>query len=102
MNEEFVTIPFYIESDGTRTLFLPEVRLSKGFHIGKKGAERYIDDYWEALSALMEMPSPRFRRRNRSNIPGIVKCNPESVEEVKRSYIVEQLLHLEREQTRND
>jgi hypothetical protein len=37
------------------------------------------------------MSTARFRRRNKNNIPGIVACKFGDVEEVKRSYIEEQL-----------
>jgi hypothetical protein len=91
MDNDFVKVPFYIEADGSKTLFLPEVRLTKGFQIGEKGAEKYYTDYWEALAELLKMPTPRFRRRNKNNIPGIVTCKPDNVEEVKRSYIEDQI-----------
>jgi hypothetical protein len=91
MANDFVKVPFYIESDGSKKLFLPDVRMTKGFQIGAKGEERYFSDYWEALAELSKMPTPRFRRRNKNNIPGIVACKPGSVDEVKCSYIEEQI-----------
>ncbi|MCX9154605.1 hypothetical protein OPU71_00535 [Niveibacterium sp. 24ML] len=91
MTEKFVKVPYYIEKDGTKTFFLPEVRLTKGYQIGAKGEEVYYADYWEALSKLMQMNTRRFRRRNGNNIPGIVSCQPEHIEEVKQSYIEQQL-----------
>lgn len=87
MDEDFVRVPFYEEANGAKTLFLPDVRMAKGFQIGAKGSERYISDYWDALNELMKMPTPRFRRRNKNNIPGIVACKPGNVDEVKCSYI---------------
>lgn len=94
MAEDFVKIPYYVEKDGSKTFFLPNVRLAKGYQIGKKGEEFYCDDYWEALSHLMGMKTPRFRRRNSKNIPGIVACKPEHVEEVKQSFIEQELSKL--------
>ena len=91
MSEDFVKVPFYVESDGKKTLFLPDIRLTKGFQIGEKGSERYYSDYWEALDALRRMQTPRFRRRNKNSIPGIVACQPGNVEEVKRTYIDEKI-----------
>jgi hypothetical protein len=91
MSEEFIKVPFYIESNGSKTLFLPNVKMSKGYQIGEKGNERYISNYWEALAELSQMSTARFRRRNKNNIPGIVACKFGDVEEVKRSYIEEQL-----------
>lgn len=101
MAEDFVKVPFYVESDGSKTLFLPDTRLTKGFQIGKKGEERYFNDYWEALEALMKISTPRFRRRNKNNIPGIVTCAKSDVEEVKRSYIDEQISNSSNKQGEN-
>lgn len=92
--EEFVSVPFYIESDGSKTLFLPPLKRSGGFQIGEKEKERYIVDYWDALAALREMSVPRFRRPNKSNNFGIVACNPSDFDEVKRRYIEDQLKSL--------
>ncbi len=84
-------VPYYVEADGSKTFFLPNIRLSKGYQIGMKGEEVYHDDYWTALAQLMAMKTPRFRRRNKNNIPGIVSCKPEYVEEVKLSFIEQEL-----------
>ncbi len=91
MTENFIKIPYYVEKDGSKTFFLPGVKLAKGYQIGAKDEEVYCADYWEALSRLMAMKTPRFRRRNSNNIPGIVACKPESVEEVKLSFIEQEL-----------
>lgn len=91
MDEDFLRIPFYLETDGSKTLFLPDVKMTKGYQIGPKGSEQCISDYWDALVELMKMPTPRFRRRNKNNIPGIVTCRPGDVDEVKRSYIKDQI-----------
>jgi hypothetical protein len=93
-NDEFVQVPFYVESDGTKTLFLPQLKRREGFQIGEKGNERYVRDYWAALEELREMQVPRFRRPNGNNIPGIVACKSGDVDEVKRAYIEEQLHNL--------
>jgi hypothetical protein len=89
LNTEFIKVPFYVETNGEKTLFLPNVKMSKGYQISEKGAERSYNDYWEALAQLCRIPTPRFRRRNKNNIPGIVACKPGNVEEVKRSYLEE-------------
>lgn len=83
MDEDFLRIPFYIEADGSKTLSLAYVKMTKGYQIGPKGNEQCINEYWDALVELMEIPTPRFRRRNKNNIPGIVSCMLESVEGVK-------------------
>lgn len=92
MANDFVKVPFYLEPDGSKTLFLPKLKLTKGFRIGEKGAESYFSNYWEALSELSKMATPRFRRRNKNNIPGIVACRIGDMEEVSRSHIEGQLV----------
>jgi hypothetical protein len=91
MAEKFIRVPFYVEPDGSKTFFLPNLKRPKGFQIGPKGSEEYFDDYWQALSKLMAMKTPKFRRKNNNNIPGIVSCKPGDVEEVKLGFIEEQL-----------
>lgn len=91
MSPEFVKVPFHIESDGSKTLFLPNLRHPKGFQVGEKDNERYVADYWEALAELMKMSAPKFRRPNKSNNRGIVACKFGDVDEVKRSYLNEEL-----------
>lgn len=92
MEDEFIKVPFYVESDGSKTLFMPRLRRPKGFQIGEKGNERYIENYAEALAELWKMKAPHFRRPNKKNIPGIVTCRPRDVEEVSKKYIEEQLM----------
>lgn len=89
MSDDFVKVPFKLEIDGSKTFFLPNCRLTKGYEIGArdKDKERGIQDYWEALAKLMTMPQPRFRRRNKNGIPGTVTCTPGDVEDVSRSFI---------------
>lgn len=91
MAEKFIKVPFYIEADGKKTFFLPDLKRPKGFQIGAKGEEEYCEDYWEALSKLMAMKTPRFRRKNINNIAGIVACKSGDVEEVKLGFIEELL-----------
>jgi len=58
--------------DGTR--FLPELRRRRGYLIGRKGDERYIDDYFRALEMLKAMDTPYWRRpAAETRIYGIVK-----------------------------
>lgn len=89
MSEDFVKVPFKVEDDGSKTFFLPDCRMTKGYEIGArdKDKERGIQDYWVALEKLMKMSRPRFRRRNKKGIFGTVTCAPGDVEEVSRAYI---------------
>ena len=89
MTSEFVKVPFKREQDGTKTFFLPDCRLTKGYEIGArdKDKERGIQSYWEALAKLQQMSTPRFRRPNKNGIPGTVTCDFGDAEEVSRSHI---------------
>lgn len=91
MSTEFVKVPFKREADGTKTFFLPDCRLTKGYEIGRRDhdKERGIQSYWEALAKLQAMPQPRFRRRNKNGTPGTVTCEPGDVEEVSRAHILQ-------------
>lgn len=90
MSTEFVLVPFKREADGTKTFFLPDCRMKKGYEIGQRDRdkERGIQDYWEALAKLQAMPQARFRRPNKNGIPSTVTCEPGDAEEVSRSYIL--------------
>ena len=89
MTSEYVKVPFKREIDGSKTFFLPDCRLTKGYEIGArdKDKERGIQSYWEALEKVSKMANPRFRRKNKNGIPGTVTCDAGDVEEVKRAYI---------------
>jgi hypothetical protein len=89
MAEEFVKVPFKVEEDGSKTFFLPDCRMDKGYEIGArdKDKERGIQSYWEALDKLMKTSQPRFRRKNKKGIFGTVTCQPGDVEEVSKSFI---------------
>lgn len=87
MSSEFVRVPFYVERDGSKTFFLPSCRMSGGYRIGAKGEEVTLQDYWAALTKLMTMKPPRFRRPNAEGNFGIVKCEPGALEEVNRDFI---------------
>lgn len=91
MNDEFVKVPFYVEADGSKTHFLPTLRMPTGYRFGRKGSERVVTDYWEALQAVSEMPIPTFRRPNSAGNFGGVACKPANVEEVSRKAIQKQL-----------
>lgn len=55
------------------SLFSPECKLLKGFKIGKKGEEVYVDDFEQALKLLQAMPKAYWRRPSpTSGISGIV------------------------------
>lgn len=66
---KFLRIP--IASDGSK--FLPETRRLRGYQVGEKGSEKWVDDYWEALRLLNTMSPPRWRRPNTQGNWGIVK-----------------------------
>lgn len=89
MSSEFVRVPFHVESDGSKTFFLPDCRLGVGYEIGKRNVdkEKYIQSYWEALDKLMRMSTPRFRRPNKNGTPGTVTCQQGDVEEISRDFI---------------
>jgi hypothetical protein len=91
MSEKFIKVPFYTESDGSKTFFLPNLKRPKGFQIGPKGDEVYIEDYWQALSKLMTMSPPKFRRNNSKGNAGIVSCDQDAIEEVRLDFIEELL-----------
>lgn len=90
-DDEFIGIPFYIESDGSKTLFLPQLKHEEGFRIGLNGSEQKFSDYWAALGALKAMESPTFWRESAENARAAVVCETSQVDEVKRSYIEDQL-----------
>lgn len=52
--------------------FGPDCRSGGRFTIGTKGSEVKYPDYFEALDALLKMPTPHWRRPNSHGIPGIV------------------------------
>jgi hypothetical protein len=89
MADEFVKVPFKLEKDGSKTFFLPDCRMTKGYEIGErdKDKERYIQSYWEALEKLNKMNQPRFRRKNEKGKFGTVTCQPGDVEEVSKAFI---------------
>jgi hypothetical protein len=86
-DHKFLTVPFYVENDGSKTLFLPTLGTARGYWIGAKGEERCIEDYWTALGEVKAMATPRFRRANTAGNRGIVACRPGDKEDVKCSYI---------------
>ncbi|MDP3108670.1 hypothetical protein [Hydrogenophaga sp.] len=89
MTSEFVKVPFHIESDGSKTFFLPDCRLGVGYEIGQRNVDKqkHIQSYWDALEKLMQMSTPRFRRPNKNGTPGTVTCQFGDVEEISRSFI---------------
>ncbi|KAK42942.1 hypothetical protein BG58_37260 [Caballeronia jiangsuensis] len=88
---DFISVPFYVEGNGSKTFFAPALRHPKGYQVGKKGDEQYIADYWEALAFLKGMASPAFRRPNGNGNRGIVTCQPGDTEDVSLRYLQEQL-----------
>lgn len=90
-DDEFIGIPFYIESDGSKTLFLPQLKHKEGFQVGSNGSEQKFSDYWAALGALKAMANPTFWRESTENARAAVVCETSQVEEVKRRYIEDQL-----------
>lgn len=64
---DFIFVP--VTDDGIA--FLPELRRTSGYQIGKYGHETYYQDYFEALKALQSMETPKFRRPNADGNWGI-------------------------------
>lgn len=52
--------------------FSPELRIRGGFTVGRKGAERKIDNFEQALAYLRAQPSACWRRPNEQGNWGIV------------------------------
>jgi hypothetical protein len=65
---EAVRVP--VASDGTE--FLPKMRRPRGYQVGAKGSETWLDDYWVALRALEQMELPKWRRPNPDGNWGIM------------------------------
>ena len=65
-----VLVPF--ASDGT--FFGGHCEMRKGFKIGKKGNEEYIESIWVALQGLRNMQKTYWRRPNENGTPGIVSA----------------------------
>lgn len=91
-NDEFVPVPFFIESDGTKTLFLPGFKRHDGFEIGVGTHQTCVDDYWVALAALRKMPAPAFWRIAGDGNTGVVSCKPTDFDDVKRGYLEVQIV----------
>lgn len=89
MAQDIVKVPFYREPGGSKTLFLPDCRMTKGYEIGARNEdkERGIQSYWEALDKLVKMPQPRFRRKNKKGVFGTVTCQSADFADVERSFI---------------
>lgn len=65
-----ISVP--VASDGS--FFNAKLERRKGFAIGKKGEERYIETFEEALEKLEKMPKPYWRRPSETTgVPGIVR-----------------------------
>jgi len=95
MSVEFFKVPFYIESDGSKTHFLPGLLETRGYQVGKKGSEIWVLDYWDALAAVWAMPQPRFRRRNSAGNAGLITCKQDHFEDVSKTAIEAQLAERE-------
>ncbi|MCW8107150.1 hypothetical protein OPS25_01360 [Alteromonas ponticola] len=59
-----------VAKDGTH--FSSACRMTRGYQIGDKGAERYIESFKEARSELLYMPQAKWRRPNEKGNFGIV------------------------------
>lgn len=59
-----------VANDGS--WFGPHLQKSSGFSIGKKGQERVVLSFEEALENLTKMPTPYWRRPNKAGNWGIV------------------------------
>jgi hypothetical protein len=67
-DDDLLFVP--VARDGT--WFSPECRSGGRYTIGAKGEEQKFTDYFEALAALVKMPTPRWRRANAEGNRGIV------------------------------
>jgi hypothetical protein len=65
---EAVFVP--VARDGS--MFEPSCRTSGGYTVGEKLNEQKFQDFYEALDALTQMPTPKWRRPNLSGNRGIV------------------------------
>lgn len=63
-----VLVPF--ANDGTH--FGARCGMRKGFKIGRKGDEEYIESIWDALQGLRNMQKAYWRRPNKNGSSGIV------------------------------
>lgn len=71
-DEEGLLVP--IAKDGS--IFDTSCRQGAGYKIGKKGEERYVEIYTEALDFLVNMPKAYWRRPSpTSGVPGIVSAS---------------------------
>lgn len=61
-----------IAKDGTH--FCHKCRMTRGYQIGDKGDERYVESFYEALSELLMMPLAKWRRPNEKGNFGIVSA----------------------------
>lgn len=61
-----------VAKDGTH--FSSTCRMTRGYQIGEKGAERYIESFSEARSELLFMPQAKWRRPNEKGNFGIVSA----------------------------
>lgn len=59
-----------VAADGS--FFGPHLRRAKGFWIGRKGEERHVADFDQALDQLRKMPQACWRRPNAAGNWGIV------------------------------
>lgn len=90
--KDHVQVPFKIESNGKKTLFLPDCkRIKSGYCVGQRNVDQVnqINDYWTALSLLRQQNTPRFRRANSNGNFGTVTCEPNDLEWISKSLIEE-------------
>jgi len=65
--QSYVFVPVTDDGDA----FLPELRRTNGYQIGKYGEEEYVEDYFDALDKLCKSGTPRWRRPNSNGNWGI-------------------------------
>lgn len=83
--DDCVFVP--VSADGS--VFDPSCRYGGRYQIGPKGEEVKHTDYFEALGNLQRMSRPRWRRKNKEGIPGIV--TGVDFQRIRRSELVAQL-----------
>tara|TARA_B100002003_G_C14081817_1_gene520421 strand:+ start:104 stop:979 length:876 start_codon:yes stop_codon:yes gene_type:complete len=63
---------FYVPVAKDGTYFSSKCRMTRGYKIGEKGAERYIESFIDARNELLYMPLAKWRRPNDKGNFGVV------------------------------
>lgn len=79
---EYVLVPKAFDG----SYFSASCKQGKGYKIGRKGEEVYVDSVWEALNILKSMPKAYWRRQNEQGNSGIVSAQ-EWIEITKDNFL---------------